>query len=171
MKRVVVIGSGGSGKSIFSRQLGEITGLPVVHLDALFWRPNWTRTPDDEWVDTIRREIAKPEWIMDGNFGGTREMRMQAADTVIMLDLPRWLCMYRITRRMLQYGGRRRPDMAEGCREKLDLEFIAWVWNYRKSSRARAFAEIEKLNNQRVVILKNRKEVAEFLRTAVQECS
>ena len=72
---------------------------------------------------------------------------------------------------MLQYGGRRRPDMAEGCREKLDLEFIAWVWNYRKSSRARAFAEIEKLNNQRVVILKNRKEVAEFLRTAVQECS
>ena len=88
MKKIIVIGSGGAGKSTFSGQLGEKLGIPVVHLDKLFWHPNWTRTPEDEWFEIIRREIARDEWIMDGNFGGTRQIRMQACDTVIFLDMP-----------------------------------------------------------------------------------
>lgn len=93
-----MIGSGGSGKSTFSRRLGEITGLPVIHLDKLHWRPNWTPTPADEWREMVQTEIDREAWIMDGNFGGTREMRMKAADTIIMLDVPRWLCLYRIVK-------------------------------------------------------------------------
>ena len=171
MKKVVVIGSGGSGKSTFSRRMGEITGLPVVHLDKLYWRPDWTPTPADEWAEIVAREIEKPEWIMDGNFGGTREMRLQAADTVILLDMPRWLCMYRILKRLIVYRKRRRPDMAEGCSERIDLEFLAWVWNYRRRSRARALAEIKQLNGKRIVILNSRREVAEFLNDTAKRCS
>jgi len=163
MKRVAVIGSGGSGKSTFSRALGEITGLPVVHLDKLHWHPNWVGTPADEWEQVVRREIEKPEWIMDGNFGGTREMRMQAADMIVMLDLPRWLCMYRILKRPIVYRNESRPDMGEGCHERFDWEFITWVWNYRKDSRKRAFRELEAQVGKKIILLKTRREVAEFL--------
>ena len=144
MKKVIVIGSGGAGKSTFSRQLGERLGLPVIHLDQLFWHSNWVRTPEDEWVEIVRREIARDEWIMDGNFGGTREMRMQACDTVIFLDMPRWLCMYRILKRTLFYHRSTRPDMAEGCDERFDPEFILWVWNYPNSGRRRLVAELDR---------------------------
>src|SRR5690349_18913828 len=99
MKRVVVIGSGGSGKSTFSRELGRATGIPVIHLDREFWRPGWEETPKDEWNALVAELLAGESWIMDGNFGGTREMRMQAADTIIFLDLPRRVCLYRILKR------------------------------------------------------------------------
>jgi adenylate kinase family enzyme len=166
VKRVIVIGSGGSGKSTFSRQLGDITGLPVVHLDRLHWHPGWVGTPVEAWREIVAREIEKPEWIMDGNFGGTREMRMRAADTIILLDLPRWLCMWRVLKRSVKYYGRTRPDMTEGCNEKFDPEFLLWVWNYRNASRKRAMSELEKVGEKEVIILKSRKEVSQFLERA-----
>lgn len=169
MEKVLVIGSGGAGKSTFSKALGEATGLPVVHLDRLYWRPGWTKTPDDAWSEIVKHELAKSAWIMDGNFGGTREMRMRAADTIILLDLPRWLCMWRILKRSLKYYGQNRPDMAEGCNEKLDSEFILWVWNYRTRSRTRTMAELERVSEKNIVILKTAKEVAAFLAKRVNE--
>ena len=171
MKRVVVIGSGGAGKSTFSRQLGEITGLPVIHLDRLFWQPGWVQTSKEEWAEIVSREIQRPAWIMDGNFGGTREMRMHAADTIIMLDLSRWICVYRILKRTLLYKPGGRPDMADGCHEKLDPEFILWVWNYRKRSRKNAMTEMEKLVDKDIIILKTRREVEQFLRRLRSEYS
>lgn len=163
MKKVIVIGSGGAGKSTFSRQLGEKLGLPVVHLDQLFWHPNWTRTPEDEWVEIVRREIARDEWIMDGNFGGTREMRIHACDTVIFLDMPRWLCLYRILKRTILYHGKTRPDMAEGCNEKIDLEFILWVWNYPNGTRSRVTAELERNTEKNIIELRSTGEIEAFL--------
>lgn len=165
MKKILVIGSGGAGKSTFSRHLGEKLGIPVVHLDKLFWRPNWGRTPEDEWIEIVRRETARDEWIMDGNFGGTREMRMQACDTVIFLDMPRWLCMYRILKRSFIYRRDTRPDMAEGCRERFDLEFMLWVWNYPRRSRKRVEAELERFRQKKVVILRSKLDVDQFLRS------
>jgi adenylate kinase family enzyme len=163
MKRVIVIGSGGSGKSTFSRQLGEVTGLPVIHLDMLFWKPNWTSTSKEEWAEVVRREIEKPEWIIDGNFGGTREMRIRAADTIIMLDLPRWLCMFRNLKRSVVYRNKTRPDMGQGCNEKIDWEFIMWVWNYKNRSRTKTFQELESQKDKKVIVLKTRRDVTEFL--------
>ncbi|MEQ1604287.1 MAG: DNA topology modulation protein [Pyrinomonadaceae bacterium] len=162
MKKVVVIGSGGSGKSTFSRQLGEVTGLPVVHLDQLYWHAGWVKTPADEWEAIVRRELEKPDWIMDGNFGGTRPMRLAACDTVIFLDLPRWLCIYRILKRTLTYRKGTRPDMAEGCDERFDPEFMLWVWNYPNSGRKRVVNELEHLTDKNIITLKTSAEVEDF---------
>ena len=163
MRRVVVVGSGGSGKSTFSRELGRVTGIPVIHLDREYWRPGWEETPKDEWKARVADMLEGERWIMDGNFGGTREMRMQAADTIIFLDLPRRVCLYRILKRTLKYYGRSRPDMAEGCPERLDLEFVMWVWNYKHRSRKRLLAELEGLEEKSVIILRNQRQVSDFL--------
>ncbi len=163
MKKIIVIGSGGAGKSTFSNRLGDALNIEVIHLDKLFWRPNWTRTPEAEWVVILRRELARDAWIMDGNFGGTREMRIEACDTVIFLDMPRWLCLYRILKRSVLYRTGARPDMAEGCKERFDPEFIMWVWNYRKSSRCRALEELKRFDDRQIIILKSRGDIQRFL--------
>ena len=163
MRRVVVVGSGGSGKSTFSTELGRVTRLPVIHLDREYWRSGWEEPSKDEWNARVAELLARESWIMDGNFGGTREMRMRAADTLIFLDLPRRVCLYRILKRTLKYYGRSRPDMTEGCSERLDLEFILWVWNYKSRSRKRLLAELESVGDKHVIILKNQQQVSEFL--------
>jgi adenylate kinase family enzyme len=86
MQRIAIIGSAGTGKSTLARRLGELTGLNVIHLDALYWRPGWVAPPDEEW-DTIVEEIASQEnGITDGNYGRTMEPRLERADTVVFLD-------------------------------------------------------------------------------------
>lgn len=158
-----MIGSGGAGKSTFSRRLGEVTGLPVIHLDSLFWRPNWERMPEDEWAATVSELAAGEAWIMDGNFGGTREIRVRASDTIILLDIARVRCLYRILKRVIMYHGRSRPDMAAGCNEKIDLEFLLWVWNYKNQGRKRALAGLDKMPGKDIVILKSPREVEAYL--------
>ena len=163
MKRVLVIGSGGSGKSTFSKQLGEITGIDVIHLDREYWRPNWEETPKAEWEMKVAELVGRETWIMDGNFGGTREMRMRAADTIILLDLPRRICLYRIFKRLISNYGRNRHDMAEGCNEKLDLEFLLWVWNFPFQARDRILAAVKQFPDKRFIRLRSSSEVREFL--------
>lgn len=166
MKRVVVIGSGGAGKSTFSRQLGEITGLEVIHLDSLYWKPNWQKTPAEEWEKIVAELVGRDSWIMDGNFGGTRESRIRACDTVVFLDIPRRVCMYRVIKRVIKHRGANRPDMAEGCNEKLDVEFLLWVWNFRKRSRHRIMSDLEMFPEKRIIVLKSGREIEDLLREA-----
>ncbi len=166
MKKVLVIGSGGSGKSTFSRALGEVTGLPVIHLDSIYWRPNWQKTPSEEWERTVARLVRREAWIMDGNFGGTRAMRVQESDTVILLDISRWICVYRVLKRTLKYRGRTRPDMGSGCGEKLDLEFLLWIWTFPRQGRQRILEEMKAFPKTRFVILRSERDVRDFLELA-----
>lgn len=163
MKKIIVIGSGGAGKSTFSRRLGEVTGIPVIHLDQLYWRPNWEKTPAPEWEATVAELVNGETWIMDGNFGGTREIRMRAADTIIFLDIPRRVCLYRVIKRAITYHGNNRPDMAAGCNERIDLEFLLWVWNYPRRGRKRLMAETQKFSDKEIVILSSSAEIDLFL--------
>jgi adenylate kinase family enzyme len=135
MRKVLVIGSSGAGKSTFARRLGEITGLEVVRLDQHFWNPGWVETPKPEWKERVAKLIENDEWIMDGNFGGTMEMRLAACDTVIFLDMPRLLCTWRVAKRVITYRAGTRPDMAAGCRERVDVGFWWWVFNFPKRSK------------------------------------
>ncbi|HQZ97180.1 MAG TPA: DNA topology modulation protein [Pyrinomonadaceae bacterium] len=162
MKKIIVIGSGGAGKSTFSRRLGDALGIPVIHLDQLYWRPNWDKMPKPDWEATVAELVKGHSWIMDGNFGGTREMRMRAADTIIFLDVPRRICLYRAIKRALKYRGTNRPDMAEGCNEKLDLEFIGWVWNYPGRARKRIIDEMKEFPDKRFVTLRSSSEIDLF---------
>jgi adenylate kinase family enzyme len=164
MKRVLIIGSGGAGKSTLARRLGEATGIEVVHLDKLHWRAGWIEPPKDEWLKIVENAIEKESWIMDGNFGGTMEMRLKASDTVIFLDLPRALCTYRVFRRWLKYRSTHRPDMAEGCNEKIDLEFLGWIWNFPKTTKPKIEERLKRFENEKNVIrLRSKKEVEDIL--------
>ena len=163
MERVVVIGSGGAGKSTFSRRLGEATGLPVIHLDNIFWKPNWQPTPREEWEKTVAELVRRDSWIMDGNFGGTRELRIRASDTVIFLDIPRLICLYRVIKRAITFRGKNRPDMAEGCHEKFDREFAGWVWNFPKRSRGRILEQMKEFPEKRFVILRSSRQAERFI--------
>jgi adenylate kinase family enzyme len=164
MKRVLVIGSSGAGKSTFSRRLGAATGLEVIHLDALHWKPDWTEPDKDEWRKTVENALKGESWIMDGNFGGTMEMRIRAADTRIFLDLPRVLCVYRILKRVVTYRKGKRPDMADGCDEKFDWQFLKWVWNYPRRSKPKVETLLRAAENEKEVIrLRSRSEVEKFI--------
>jgi adenylate kinase family enzyme len=123
MKKVLVIGSGGAGKSTFAEQLFARTGLPLIHLDALYWRPGWEETPKAEWMSLIGRIVGEPEWIMDGNYGGTLDQRLEACDTAILLDTSPWRCLWRVVGRRIRHGGKSRPGLAAGCHERLDATF------------------------------------------------
>jgi adenylate kinase family enzyme len=164
MRRVLVIGSGGAGKSTFAARLGARTGLPVIHLDALYWRAGWRETPREEWAARVEELLAGDEWIMDGNYGGTMERRLAACDTVVFLDLPRALCLWRVIKRRAIFRGRARPDMAEGCRERLTWEFARWVWTYRRVRRPGVLKRLGELSEgQRVHVLRSSREVRRFL--------
>jgi len=135
MRRVLVIGPGGAGKSTFARALAERTGLPLIHLDTLYWHSGWVATPNEEWDRTVQELIGRDRWIMDGNYGRTLSVRLAACDTVILLDLPRHVCLWRVTRRWWRYRKTSRPDLAPGCPEQLSWEFVRWIWTYKKRRR------------------------------------
>lgn len=93
MERVAIIGPGGAGKSTLARQLGAITGVPVIHLDREHWKPGWVETPAAEWEERVRELAAAERWIIDGNYGGTLDVRLDRADTVVFLDFGRFRCL------------------------------------------------------------------------------
>jgi adenylate kinase family enzyme len=172
MLRVLVIGSGGAGKSTFATRLGALTGLPVIHLDAYYWRPNWVPTPEAEWHARVDALLVGERWIMDGNYGGTLERRLARADTVIFLDLPRWRCLARVLRRWLRYRGRSRPSAGQGCPERLHGEFLRWIWGYPRRRRAGILQRLAALRpDQQAVILRSPAAVEAYLRAVHASCA
>lgn len=166
MKRVLIIGSGGAGKTTVAKELAARTGLPLIHLDQLFWSPGWVPTPDDEWDALIQSLIAQGQWIMDGNYGRTLPTRLTAADTIIFLDLPRLVCTWRVIARRFHYFGRSRPDVAPGCPEHLTWEFVSWVWTYPSRRRPDILRRLDSVSQEKqVVILRSSREVERFLAT------
>jgi adenylate kinase family enzyme len=164
MKKNLIIGSGGAGKSTFARCLGEATGLEVVHLDKLYWKPNWIETPKDEWRRIVENIVQGDSWIIDGNFSGTMEPRFQSCDTVIFLETSRIVCIYRILKRVAFYRPGKRPDMADDCDEKFDWEFLKWVWNYPSRSQPKVEALIKRFHDTKTIVrLKSKKDIEDFL--------
>ena len=167
MKKILVIGSGGAGKSTFAKRLSEILHLEVIHLDSLYWHTGWVETPKPEWKNRVAELLAQDSWIMDGNYSGTLELRFAACDTVIFLDIAPLICLWRIGKRLLQYRNRNRPDMAEGCHERLDLKFISWIWGYRKRTRPKVVRLLkENAQSKTIIWLRSQKDVERFLTSA-----
>jgi len=167
VKRVLVIGSGGAGKSTFARRLAQRTGLPLVHLDQRYWRAGWAPMPEAEWRAEVERLVAEERWILDGNFGGTFARRLEACDTVVLLDLPRLTCLWRVLRRRLAHRGRAREDMTAGCPERLSVDFLWWIWRYPSASLPKKLRELQSLRpGQRAAVLRSQREIDDFLAAA-----
>lgn len=113
MDRIIVIGCGGAGKSTFSRKLSSKLDIPVYHLDKLFWNKGWVETPQEQFDSKIEKIVSKDKWIIDGNYIRTMDIRAKSADTIIFINMPTYLCLYRIFKRRLMYRGKSRPDMAD----------------------------------------------------------
>ncbi len=137
MKRVIIIGPCGSGKSTLARELAPRMGLPLIHMDQLGWQAGWVETAKDELHARLADAVAQEEWLIEGNYGSTLAPRLERADTVIYLDFPIWLCLWRLIRRVTTLRGQSRPDMPEGCPERFDLAFFWYVMTWNSGPRVR----------------------------------
>jgi len=152
---VAIIGPGGSGKSRLARELGRRLDLPVIHLDDLFWKPGWVESDREEWEALNRQLVQGERWILDGNYGGTMEIRLDAADTIVLLDPPPLLCIWRVLRR----HGRDEPASV-----RRQLEFFAYIWRYRRTRRPAVEDRIRRHGaGKQVQVLRSGSDVRRFL--------
>ena len=135
MRRVLVLGCPGAGKSTLARSLGEALSLPVVHLDKLWWKSGWINRTEGEFDALLDAVLLGEEWVIDGNYLRTLPRRLERCDAVVLLDYPRRVCLLRALRRILSWRGRTRPDMAADCPERLDGEFVRWIWEFHRTQR------------------------------------
>jgi adenylate kinase family enzyme len=164
VRRVAVIGCPGAGKSTFALRLGAILGIEVIHLDRLYWRPGWVRTPTDEWLQKQRAALRGDAWIVDGNYSASLELRLAAADVVVFLDYPPAICLWRALWRVVRSRWVPRPDMAAGCRERVDRAFVRFIWTFRDEKRPGIMRRLEAAPpGTRVVHLRSDHEADAFL--------
>ena len=166
MKKILIIGSPGAGKSTFAARLSEKTGLPLVHLDRLYWCGDWEHRSREEFDRLLQAELEKPQWIIDGNFNRTIPHRLQYCDRVFYLDLPVWVCLWGITKRVFQNYGRSRSDMGGNCPEYFDShkpELYRSVFRFPKEHREN-YRKMLSCANVEVTVFKNRRQVRQFLR-------
>jgi len=155
MQRICVIGPCGAGKSTFSRMLAARTGLPLYHLDQLYWQENWQKPDPQAWLDTVDTLIARPRWIIDGNYHSTLATRLARADSVVFLDYPRRVYLWRALKRIVLNYGRVRADSAPGCAERFDLEFMLYLWRFARDSRPKTLDALNRFGSGRHVAVFN----------------
>lgn len=164
MQRIMIIGSCGSGKSTISHKIQKATGLPLYHLDQYYWKPNWTETPNEEWGKIVSELAAKDQWIIDGNFGGTMDIRFERADTVVFMDVTTVKCLWRVLGRIYKYHGQVRPDMPQGCKERFDFDFLHYVATYNLIRKKGLLKKLDALRgDKRIITLKNDADIQAFL--------
>jgi adenylate kinase family enzyme len=161
-RRILVIGCSGAGKSTLARAIADRYSLPLIHLDRCYWRPGWVAPGDAEWFAEVERLIAEPAWVMDGNFSSTLQRRAERADAIVFLDFPRWLCLFRVLKRVATGYGKDRADVAPGCPERFDWAFLKWIWTYPKRSRPKTL-DLLKTTPKAKVILRSKHEVRRWI--------
>lgn len=164
MNKISIIGSGGSGKSTLAKRIGQLLDIPVHHLDALYWQPNWTETEKHQWAEIQQTLCAKSHWIMDGNYAGTMDIRLNASDTIIFLDVNRYVCLLRAIKRTIMNYGKTRSDMGDECKERFQLRFLLWIYGYPDKKKPGILKKLSQLNHTtQVYVLQNQREVDAFL--------
>lgn len=160
MKRVIVIGNNGSGKSVFSEKLGNKLNIPVIHLDKHFHKPGWKTLSDEEWDEKLSDLIKGDWWVMDGTYPRTLAIRVSAADTIIFLDLPKWLTFSRLVKRRIIGRNKPRPDLPDFLSERLSWQLLKKNLTFSRKKFIDKLEEYSK--NKDVFILHNSKEIDRF---------
>ncbi|WFE38992.1 adenylate kinase [Micromonospora sp. WMMD998] len=142
MRRILVVGNSGAGKSTLAAELAGRLDLPLIHLDRHYWRAGWTAPPLADFRAEVAALAARPAWVMDGNYASTLDLRLPRADLLVLCDPSRWRCLARVLRRRWAHRAAPRPDLPEGCPERVDLDLLRYVWRYSRDSRPRVLAAV-----------------------------
>jgi len=168
MEKVAVVGCGGSGKSHVARELGKILGAPVTHLDATFYDDQWNALPADEFTRLQRRLVAQPRWVIDGNYNSTLQVRLEACDTVVLMDVSTVAALYGILSRQIRHGA---GHQGNGVHNRITWNVITYMATYRRKMRPRVMAKIEEFaaGGADVVLLSTRRGARRWLREVAAE--
>jgi len=169
MQRIWIIGSPGAGKTTFANIMGRKLNIPVYHNDRIFWKENWRERPANEQIETTKKIAANDKWIYEGNRFDHCQIdgRFNRCDTIIFLSVNRFTCLYRFIRRYHTYKGTVRPDIADGCIEKIDINIVKYIlFEYPKKNSLRQELVTEAMTaNKRVIILNGSKSIKLWLET------
>jgi adenylate kinase family enzyme len=160
--RIAIVGCAGSGKSCLARSLGSLLGVTPVYLDGLYYDPNWKPMDQDRFAALQRDLVGAPRWIIDGNYASSLPIRLHAADTVIFLDLPSWICLCGVARRRIRYGGGQHNDI--GVYDRINWGVVRYILGYRRRMAPRVRKLIaEHAANAEVVVLRSRRAARGYL--------
>lgn len=161
MKKIIVIGCPGSGKSTFAKALQQKINLPLYHLDMLYWNADRTIVDKTIFYEKQFSIIQTDEWIIDGNYGSTMELRIQSCDTIFFLDYPLEVCLAGIKERR----GKPRSDMPwQEKSDEEDFEFLDFVKNYNLKNRPQVIELLDRYSDKKIYVFKNRNEANDFLK-------
>ncbi|MCD5001398.1 DNA topology modulation protein FlaR [Enterococcus saccharolyticus] len=165
--KIAILGYSGSGKSTLANYISRQLEIPCLHLDTVQFEANWETRPDEEAKAIVHHQLKQEQWVIDGNYTRFYQAeRLAQADQIILLLFSRWTSLKRIVGRYLKYRGQTRPDMAEGCEEKLDREFIWWVlYEGRTKSHQQHYRDIAKKYPDKTVIIRNQRELDALYQT------
>lgn len=169
--KIAILGYSGAGKSTLAARLGELYGLPVLHLDRVHFIPNWKERETSEKRRIVEDFMSDNDgWVIDGNYSGLfRAERLEQADMIVLLLFNSFNCLLRAVKRSRKFKGKTRPDMGDGCIEKLDLEFIRWILHGGRTKKKKAnYKAICEKYSDKVTVLKNQRQLDEFLKRQKQ---
>ncbi len=168
MKRILVIGNAGSGKTTFALKLAQKTGIPLVHLDKIYWSGDWEHIAKNEFDNILQEELEKAEWIIDGNFNRTLPHRLKYCDTVFYFDVPIITCIWGVTKRILKSYGKTRNDMGGNCPEYFDKQKLTLYRNviqFKKQHSKEYNHMLNSIKGIEIIRFKNRHQAKLFLKS------
>lgn len=169
MKKILIIGGNGSGKTTFANELSERTKLPVVHLDKLYWKDNWEHCTPEEFDALLMPELRKEKWIIDGNMKRTLPLRLKYCDTVIVFDFSRFRCLLGAIERSVKNYGKSRDDMGGYCPERFSLNFYKSIIKGTKTMMSTFYEMVANEKDVNVMVFRSRKEVKNFMKSIDKE--
>ncbi len=166
-RRIAIIGNAGSGKSTVARKMQSFCDLPLHHLDTYFWKSNWTPPNRDEYKIIHDRLCDQNEWVIEGTNLSLWEHRMNRAEIIIILKIPRYLCLWRIFKRTWRYYGKQAPSSAQGCHERFNwkfVKFLHWVWCFHSKYETKITELLDTYQHtKKIYVLSSQQEIDVFL--------